>query len=264
MKITFTTLAYPHLNLEEVLERAKRFGLDAIELRVADDGIHLKPQYPVDKRWLKVIEESNIRVASIAGYARFSSIDINERRRNEDLLKTLILMAEELGAKAIRAYAGRFPDDVESSINRISESLNRLADFSDIHGVYIALETHDELTKLEILLKLFNKLSPSIKILYDVANMIMVGEKHEEIFPYIVDKIVHVHIKDFVMREGRRVFVRPGKGIVPICRVVKDLKSAGFQGYISIEWEKMWIPDLEDPDIVIPLYTEFIKRCIEI
>lgn len=262
MKITFTTLAYPHLKLEEVLERAKRFGLDAIELRVADDGIHLKPHHPVDRKVLKVIESSGIKIASIAGYARFSMIDINERLRNEELLKTLILMAEEVGAKAVRAYAGRFPDSVENSINRVAESLNKLADFADTHGVYIAIETHDELTRLEILLKLFNKLDPRIKILYDVANMIMVGEKHENVFPHISNRIVHVHIKDFIMVEGKRIFVRPGKGVVPICRVVKDLKSTGFKGYISIEWEKMWHPELEDPDIVIPLYIEFVKKCL--
>ncbi|MCC6058553.1 MAG: sugar phosphate isomerase/epimerase, partial [Desulfurococcaceae archaeon] len=166
------------------------------------------------------------------------------------------------GAKAVRAYAGRFPDSVENSINRVAESLNKLADFADTHGVYIAIETHDELTRLEILLKLFNKLDPRIKILYDVANMIMVGEKHENVFPHISNRIVHVHIKDFIMVEGKRIFVRPGKGVVPICRVVKDLKSTGFKGYISIEWEKMWHPELEDPDIVIPLYIEFVKKCL--
>jgi len=263
MKITFTTLAYPHLKLEEVLERAKRFGLDAIELRVADDGIHLKPHYPVERKVLKTIEESGVKIASIAGYARFSMIDVNERLRNEELLKTLILMAEELGARAVRVYAGRFPDSVENSINRVAESLNRTADFAEAHRVYIAIETHDELTRLEILLKLLNKLDPRIKILYDVANMIMAGEKHEEVFPRISDRIVHVHIKDFIMVEGKRVFVRPGEGIVPICRVVKDLETIGYQGYISIEWEKMWRPELEDPDIVIPLYIDYIKKCLQ-
>jgi sugar phosphate isomerase/epimerase len=261
MKITFTTLAYPHLKLEEVLERAKRFGLDAIELRVADDGIHLKPHYPIDRKVLKIIEESGIKIASIAGYARFSMLDINERIRNEELLKTLILMAEEFGARIVRTYAGKFPDSVENSINRIAESMNRLADFADTHSVYIAIETHDELTKLETLLKLLNKLSSRIKILYDAANMIMAGEKHEEVFPHIVNRLVHIHIKDFVMEEGRRVFVRPGKGVVPICKIVKDLKTVGYQGYISIEWEKMWHPDIEDPDIVIPLYIEYIDKC---
>lgn len=262
MKFTFTTLAYPHLKLEEVLERAKIFGLDAIELRVAEDGIHIKPHYPIDKTYLRIIEESGVKIASIAGYARFSSISDEERKRNEDLLRTLILMAEELGAKAVRVYAGRFPDDVENSIRRISESLNRLAEYSDKHNVYIAIETHDELTKLEVLLKLLGKLHPEIKILYDVANMIMVGERHEKVFPHIAERIVHVHVKDFVIVEGKRVFVRPGRGVVPICKVLNDLKSIGYRGYVSVEWEKMWHPELEDPDTVIPLYIDFMERCL--
>jgi len=133
---------------------------------------------------------------------------------------------------------------------------------AEAHGVHIAVETHDELTRLEILLKLLDKLDLRIKVLYDVANMILAGEKHEDVFPRIADRIVHVHMKDFVMVEGKRVPVRPGKGIVPICRVVEDLKLIGFQGYISIEWEKMWHPELEDPDTVIPLYIGFIKNCL--
>ncbi|MCS7110681.1 MAG: sugar phosphate isomerase/epimerase [Ignisphaera sp.] len=262
MKFTFTTLAYPHLRIEEVLGRARKFGLDAIELRVADDGIHLKPHYPIDRSYIKIVEESGVRIASIAGYARFSAILDEERRRNEDLLKVLVLMAEELGAKAVRVYAGKFPDDVDSSIRRIAESLNRMAEHAYEHNVYIAIETHDELTRVRILLRLLERLDPNIRIVYDVANMIMVGEKHEEVFPLIADRIVHVHIKDFIIVEGKRVFVRPGEGIVPICRVVNDLKSRGYKGYISIEWEKMWHPDLEDPDTVIPLYIDFMKGCL--
>lgn len=100
--------------------RGRGFGLDAIELRVADDGIHLKPQYPISRGVLRAIESSGVKIASIAGYARISMIDTGERARNEELLKTLILVAEELRARVVRALAGRFPDSVESSINRVA------------------------------------------------------------------------------------------------------------------------------------------------
>ncbi|MDK6028196.1 hypothetical protein QPL79_02300 [Ignisphaera sp. 4213-co] len=69
-------------------------------------------------------------------------------------------------------------------------------------------------------------------------------------------------MKDFVIVEGKRVFVRPGKGIVPICKIVRDLDAANYQGYISVEWEKMWHPQLEDPDIIIPLYIDYMKMCL--
>jgi hypothetical protein len=46
MRIAFTSLAYPELTLGEVLERVRRFGYDGLELRVADDGQHLRPNLP--------------------------------------------------------------------------------------------------------------------------------------------------------------------------------------------------------------------------
>ena len=262
MRFTFSTLAYPHLKIDEVLERAKKFGLDGVELRVADDGIHLKPHYPIGKEYVDTIRSSGVKIVSIAGYARFSSVSDEERKRNEELLKTLTLMAEQLEAKVIRVFAGRFEDDSESSIKRISKSLNKFADYAEKHGIYIAIETHDELSRLEVLLRLLKELDPRIKILYDPANMIMLGEKHETVFPYISNRIVHVHMKDFVIVEGKRVFVRPGKGVVPICKIVRDLDAANYQGYISVEWEKMWHPQLEDPDIIIPLYIDYMKMCL--
>jgi sugar phosphate isomerase/epimerase len=262
VKITFTTLAYPHLSLEQVLERPKIFGIDSIELRVADDGIHLRPGYPIDERALDTIERSGVKVVAIAGYARFSDPSDAERRKNQELLRTLILMARNLGARVVRIYAGRFIDEADKAIPRVARALNEMTGFALDNGVTIALETHDEAARLEILKRLLEILDPSIKVLYDPANMIMVGERHEESFESIKPRIAHVHIKDFVLEGGKRIYVRPGRGIVPLCRIVRDLHKTKYQGYISVEWEKMWHPYLDDPDQVIPEYIEYIKKCL--
>ncbi len=262
MRITFTTLAYPHLSLEEVLKKPKIFDIDSIELRVADDGIHLKPSYPIDDRALDTIRRSGVKIVAIAGYARFSDPLDAERRKNQELLRTLILMARDLGARVVRVYAGRFVDEADKAVPRVARALNEIAGFASDNGVTIAIETHDEAARLEILMRLLEMLDPSIKILYDPANMIMAGERHEESFESIKSRIAHVHIKDFVLEGGRIVYVRPGRGIVPLCRIVRDLHETGYQGYISVEWEKMWHPYLDDPNQVIPEYIEYIKKCI--
>lgn len=261
MKITFTTLAYPHLTLEQVLERPRIFGIDAIELRAADDGIHLKPIHPIDRRALDAIERSGVRIVAIAGYARFSDPSDAERRRNQELLRTLILIARDLGARVVRVYAGRFVDEADKAIPRVANALNEMAGFAMDNNVTIAIETHDEAARLEILTRILNALDPSIKILYDPANMIIAGEKHEEVFKHIKSRIAHVHIKDFIIEGGKRIYVRPGKGVVPLCRIIGDLLEAGYQGYISVEWEKMWHPYLEDPDLVIPEYIDYLRKC---
>ncbi len=259
MRYAFTTLAYPDLKLPEVIERFKRFGFDALELRVADDGIHLKPSYPIEKSVKEII--GDVKVSDLAGYAKFSSPDDLERERNIKLAETLILMAHDLGAGGVRVYAGQFKDSPEDAIKRVRMSLNGLAEFAEKNNVVLMIETHDEIAKLSFLLRLIEGLDERIGLVYDPANMIFAGERHEDVFPKIYTRVRHVHIKDFVVKDGKRLFVRPGQGVVPIKEIVRDLMKVGYQGYISVEWEKMWNRDIEDADVVLPLYLEYLKRC---
>lgn len=259
MKYAFTTLAYPELKLPEVIERVKRFKFDAVELRVADDGIHLKPHYPVNKEVKDII--GDVPVSDLAGYARFSSPDESERTKNVELARTLILMAHDIGARGVRVYAGQFKDPPKVSIERIRNSLNSLADFAEKNGVTLMIETHDEIARLDYLLDLLKGLDLRIGLLYDPANMIFAGEKHEEVFPKIGSRIGHVHIKDFIFKDKSRIFTRPGQGVVPIREIIKDLMRINYSGYVSVEWEKMWNRNLEDGDVILPIYLDYLRRC---
>jgi len=63
-----------------------------------------------------------------------------------------------------------------------------------------------------------------------------------------------------VVKEGKRVYCRPGEGIVPIPEILRSLKGIGFTGYVSVEWEKMWHPELEDSDVILPVYLKYLRR----
>ena len=41
---------------------------------------------------------------------------------------------------------------------------------------------------------------------------------------------------------------------------MKLLEEDGYPGYYSLEWEKRWHPELEEPEIVFPAYTEWMNR----
>ncbi|ACR42922.1 hypothetical protein [Saccharolobus islandicus] len=85
MKIVFSSLAYPELSLREVVERVDRFGFDGLELRVSDDGKHLKPELPINREALETL--SSVEISDLAGYARFSSADENERRKKRKIIR---------------------------------------------------------------------------------------------------------------------------------------------------------------------------------
>ena len=71
----------------------------------------------------------------------------------------------------------------------------------------------------------------------------------------------HVHIKDSIgYGEGKIKYVGLGKGEVPIAEALKLLKSINYKGYFSLEWEKKWHPELDEPEKVIPFYPQFMKN----
>ena len=264
MKVAFTSLAYPELTLVEVLERVRRFGFDGLELRVADDGQHVKPTYPVPREVLELVRSYNVKLSDLAGYASFAMPDEAERGRNEEVLRTLILMARELEAPGVRVYGGRVVDDVDKAAVRIADSLNRLAKFAGDNGVLILLETHDDWVKAANLKKLLNLLDPEVYILYDFANVLRAGESHEEVFELIKGRVRHVHVKNFKVVGGKVRYTTPDdpEGRVPIAKIIGDLKKAGYDGYLSVEWEKKWNPDLEPGDVILPKYLTYLRSIL--
>ena len=49
-------------------------------------------------------------------------------------------------------------------------------------------------------------------------------------------------------------------GEVPVRRQVEVLAASGYKGCYSFEWEKVWHPDLEEPEIAFEDYAEFMRK----
>lgn len=262
--IAFTSLAYPELDLRGVLERVVKFGFDGLELRVADDGQHLKPTYPIPREAVELIRSYGVKLSDLAGYASFAMPDDRERARNEEVVRTLVLIAHDLGAPGIRVYGGRVVDTVNAAASRIKESLNKLVDFAEKNGVVIMLETHDDWVRAANLRLLLNGLDERIGIVYDFANVFAAGERHEDVFALIRGRVRHVHVKNFKIVNGKIRYTRPDdpEGKVPIKSVIDDLKAAGYSGYLSIEWEKKWHPELEPGDEILPIYLRYLRSIL--
>ncbi len=261
MRLCFTSLAYPELGLAEVLKRAAKWGFDGVELRVADDGIHLRPETPIPSEAKALLERHRVPVAVLSGYLRASSLLTEGEEVGEKLGITLLRMAGEIGAMGVRIYGGEMSHKPRETARRIGEAVEGLKRRSGVAGVKILLETHDYLAIIDNLRYLIEEY-PSAEILYDPANIIYAGGSHGEAFKIIGDRIAHVHIKDFRPEGGRRIFTPPGAGIVPIKEIIRDLRSAGYEGYVSIEWERYWHRDLTSGDLIIPKYRDYLRAII--
>ncbi|WP_449462062.1 sugar phosphate isomerase/epimerase [Tardisphaera miroshnichenkoae] len=253
MELAFSSLAYPELDLAGVVSRVKSLGYDALELRVADDGKHIKPSYPLSADDAKALK--SVRVVDLAAYARFSS-DQAQNEKAQQLTETLSEIASDLGVRGIRVY-------VADADEKAARALDESAKIADRYDVKIMVETHDPVLSKLGNLQAFLQKSREAWVLYDPANMTYAGEKHEKVFPLIKGRIAHVHLKDFVLSGEKRVFCRPGMGVVPMKGIVRDLKDSGYDGALSVEWERLWNPEMELADSVLPDYLKYLRSLLQ-
>ena len=50
-----------------------------------------------------------------------------------------------------------------------------------------------------------------------------------------------------------------GEGIVDFNRVVKMLADTGYDGYITLKWEKCWHPELADYDVAFKSFKDYFQ-----
>jgi sugar phosphate isomerase/epimerase len=44
---------------------------------------------------------------------------------------------------------------------------------------------------------------------------------------------------------------------------LRILKAAGFDGWLTFEWEKVWHPNLADPSVAFPEFIARIRALLE-
>jgi 3-dehydroshikimate dehydratase len=75
--------------------------------------------------------------------------------------------------------------------------------------------------------------SPQLRMAFDFANFIQVGQKPLDCWPELKPYSVHIHIKDAVLATGK--VVAAGKGDGQIAPILIDLNKSGYTGFLSLE-----------------------------
>jgi hypothetical protein len=48
-----------------------------------------------------------------------------------------------------------------------------------------------------------------------------------------------------------------------VAEAIRLLAARGYDGWISLDWEKYWHPEIEDPETILPQYRATLARYIE-
>jgi sugar phosphate isomerase/epimerase len=254
MRLAFSSLACPGWTVERIADAATRYGYDAIEWRLAD-GELLSPRTP-DDVWER-IATCGVATVCLDTSAVFVQGNDDERAKQIAHAKVMGKRAAQIGAEAIRVFGGAMPEGL-SFADILEPTRRALAKTCESipSDVSCLIETHDSWSKGADVASLIRGLG-GIHVLWDVAHTWRAGESPRDTLAAIgVPGLVHVKDAD------RSRLVRLGDGSVPLREVVAELHDIGYDGALSLEWEKLWHPELDEPDVVLPRSIEYLRELV--
>jgi sugar phosphate isomerase/epimerase len=277
MKLSFSTLGCPGWPLEKVIESAKIYGYDGVEFRGIDGELDIRklPEFSPDNiaQTRAMFEDAGIEVISVDSSASFSHKEGGKLQSSIDEARDYITLAKHLGAPIVllgapmvRVFGGHIPDGViwADGVDQLAFHLSQLGDFAQESGVILALETHDSFLTGKAVSEVMKKTNhDAVKVIWDISNCYWTGEPLEETAEFLAPHIIHVHVKDSVFVDGEAKLVFTGEGDIPLQKSLEILKDMGYGGYLSYEWEKVWQPDLPEPDEAFPQYVEQMKEYLD-
>ncbi len=266
MKLSFSTLGCPDWSLPNIASNAKSMGYDGVELRTHADGNHFSPDASpaLARETAQIFRDHCVPIFSVMGYCRFAFTDPAEVVKNQELGHKLIAIAEAMGAKYIRAFCGGVPkgSTVEAMTTVIADAVKPLAQEAAKRNLTIAFEIHDDWCSGKNLMGILDRVdSKGLGVVYDVFNGIHANlEPWETTYATIKKHICYCHVKDgFNFPGGKHEYVLVGAGEIPWPKVFSRLKADGFDSYLSFEWEKKWIPELDPPEKTFPHFPRKVR-----
>lgn len=242
----------------DCVARAKEMGFDAIEF-IDIDGA---PDYEMQLENARKIKAEADRIGIVInaytiGANLYQETDEAQEKEIERLCRQVDIAAV-LGVPVMRhdvCYALGKQGAARSfdlMLPRIAAAARRVTAYAAEKGIRTCSENHGYIAQdSDRVERLFNAVAhDNYGLLVDVGNFICVDEDPVHAVSRVAPYAIHVHVKDMLIRQEPIGPVRAmtrggnffcgcvvGEGDVPVRRCLRVLQRAGYDGYISIEFE---------------------------
>ncbi len=263
--LSFSTLGCPDWTFMQIIDFAAQNNYEGIEIR----GIQKQMDIPFCNEFnsaanrsatLKMMQDKNLRFVDLGSSSTLHFKNGEERKKNLDECKRFIDLAHDIKCPFVRVFPNNFlkDQDKNETMDLIAKGLIALGDYAKGSDVSVLMETHGDLVKSDDLEKLAHAAEhPNTGLLWDVVNMwTITKEPPVQVYEKLKKYIRHTHIKDAKLTDGKINYVFLGQGDVPIFEAIDALAKDGYKGYYSFEWEKLWHPELAEPELAIADYSK--------
>ena len=267
--LSFSTLGCPDWTLQQVMDFAVQHGYAGIELRGLKRQMDLSKcnEFTQDREaTLKLMKDKKLQFVNLGSSCSLHHTEGEQRQKHLTEGKAFIDLAQQLNCPYIRVFPDKLPkeQDKNATLALIAKGLLELGDYAKGKKVKVLMETHGDVVWSQDIEKIMKEAThPNVGLVWDPCNMwTITKEPVAEAYSKLKKYIYHTHIKDAKLVDGKHQYVLLGKGEVPIFETVDLLSKGRYKGYYSFEWEKMWHPELEEPEIAFADYPVAIKKHI--
>ena len=136
-------------------------------------------------------------------------------------------------------------------------------------GVAIGVETHDDLSASSAVAELLAMSDPEwVGAVWDSLHPHRVGERPAGVYANLGERILLAQVKDARRTWGGQGddwrLVLLGEGEVPVRQMLGLLAAGGYRRWISVEWEKRWHPEIEEPEVALPQHRRLLAEWMEV
>jgi sugar phosphate isomerase/epimerase len=266
--LSFSTLGCPDWSFKQIVDFATLHHYQGLEMRGLLRQLDLTQCSEFSKQniasTLRQMEDKKLSFVNLGASATLHFPPSTERTKNLEEGKQFIDLAHALKCPYVRVFPNNFPKDQEKSttMELIAKGLLELGNHAKGSGVHVLMESHGDLLFIEDLEKVMKAAAhTNVGMIWDVTNMwVRTKESPAEAYRRLKEYIFHTHIKDAKL-EGEKIhYVRLGTGEIPIFEAIDALEQGAYRGYYSFEWEKLWHPEIEAPEVALADYVRVMNK----
>jgi sugar phosphate isomerase/epimerase len=242
----------------------RSFGYSGVELRLVD-GELIDPAMPGPARAQvkRTVQGAGLPIAAVDSSVRLTDDDPGPQ------LRQFLQLASDWEAPLVRVFGGALPEsgpDRQSRLAAAARVLEAAVPRAERLGVAIGIETHDSFSASKQVAELLALCGhSSVGAVWDSHHPCRAGEPAAEVYRNIGRRVLLAQIKDARRAPGRPdgwQLVPLGQGEVPVREMLGLLAGGGYHGWISVEWEKRWHPEIDEPEAALPQHLELLARWV--
>jgi sugar phosphate isomerase/epimerase len=249
------------MSLATAVSLGRSWGYGGVELRLID-GELIDPAMAAGRR---AAVKQTTAAAGLPIVAVDSSVRLTDHEPGAELRRFLEL-ASDWESPLVRVFGGALPDgepDRQARLGAAARVLEACVPSAERLGVAIGVETHDSFSASSVVAELLAMVPAGVVgAVWDSHHPFRMGQRPAEVWSDLGLRTLLAQVKD-ARRDAARAdgwqLVLLGDGEVPVREMLELLTAGGYEGWISVEWEKRWHPEIEEPEVALPQHLSVLS-----